>query len=332
MRSLRFPLLSSMSVFTAGALALTACGADESTSEAEEAAGSGTRVVETEQGQVSVPRAPERVVVLNHALAGYLYHLDVPVVGVIPETADTDGAFSEHWAGAAEEDGTELLPWSSDGFDLEAILGLEPDLIVAGGLGFPHFQAVEAYDRLGEIAPTVIVDDTRTTWQDQFSFLAEEVFEDPERYEELAATYDERVEEVEAAITVPPNPATFLTVTADQTPYVLIEGMGLPKTFERLGFETDTLFAENDFEPYTAGGDMFEVSSEQVGQLVDAPTVFIIGFHGDTADVESLSESSVYSALPAFEEGDAYDLPHWGLRGDYDEELALLDVVEERFS
>ncbi|MEU3310077.1 ABC transporter substrate-binding protein [Nocardiopsis sp. NPDC006832] len=332
MRSLRVPLVPLMSLLTVGSLALSACGAGESTTEAEEATGSETRVVETGQGEVSVPGAPERVVVLNHALAGYLYHLDVPVVGVIPETADTEGAFSEHWAQAAEEDGTEILPWSADGFDLEAILGLEPDLIIAGGLGFPHFQAVEAYDRLGEIAPTVIVDDTRTTWQDQFSFLAEEVFESPERYEELAATYDERVEEVAAAITVPPNPATFLTVTADQTPYVLIEDMGLPETFARLGFETDTLFTENDFEPYTAGGDMFEISSEQVGRIVDAPTVFIIGFHGDTADVESLSESSVYAALPAFEEGNAYDLPHWGLRGDYDEELALLDIVEEQFS
>ncbi len=322
-----------MSALAAVALLSSACGSPETAAESGGGDGSAeTRVVQTDQGEVTVPADPQRVVVLNYALAGYLYGLDVPVVATTPEDADGEGVHSEFWAEDAEADGTEYLPWSTDGFDLEAVLGAEPDLIVAGGLGFPLVQAVDAYDRLSEIAPTVIVSGSHTTWQEQFGFLAEEVFDEGERYEELVAAHDERVEEVKAAITPPEGEVTFLVVTADQTPYVLIEDTGLPLAFERLGFETDPLFAENDVEPYTAGGDMFELSTEQVGQLVTASTVFVLGFNGDTADVASLSESPVYAALPAFEEGNAYDLPYWVLRGDYDEELALLDIVEERFS
>ncbi|GAA1456764.1 ABC transporter substrate-binding protein [Nocardiopsis exhalans] len=332
MRSTRpFPLPLACAL-AAGILLVSGCGSADGASPGPASDDAETRTVQTDQGEVTVPADPQRVVVLNYALAGYLYGLDVPVVATVPEDADGEGAYSDFWAEDAEQDGTGFLPWSTDGFDLEAVLGAEPDLIVAGGLGFPLFQAIEVYDQLSEIAPTVVVSGSHATWQEQYGFLAEEVFDEGERYEELVAAYDERVEEVREAITPPPGPVTFLVLTADHTPYALIEDTGLPRTFERLGLETDPLFAENDVEPYTTGGDMFELSTEQVGQMVTAPTVFVLGFNGDTADVATVSESDVYSALPAFEGGHAYDLPHWVLRGDYDEEMALLDIVEEQFS
>ncbi|NEB06953.1 ferric enterobactin (enterochelin)-binding protein, partial [Streptomyces sp. SID13726] len=131
------------------------------------------RVGATDQGDVTVPTDPQRVVVLNHALAGYLYELDVPVLATVPEvTDDPDPKFSPFWKDQAEADGTELIEWSADGFNLEAILALEPDLIVGGGWGFPLKQATDVYDGLSQIAPTVLVSGTYTTWQEQFEFLA----------------------------------------------------------------------------------------------------------------------------------------------------------------
>ncbi|WP_263120825.1 ABC transporter substrate-binding protein [Cellulomonas sp. RIT-PI-Y] len=290
------------------------------------------RTVSTDQGDVEVPADPQRVVVLNYALAGYLYDLDVPVVATVPEDADGAGAYSDFWAEDAEADGTEFLPWSTDGFDLEAILAAEPDLIVAGGIGFPLFQATEAYEQLTEIAPTVIVSGTLTTWQEQFSFLAEDVFGQADRYDEYVTAYSERVAEVKDAITPPEGPVTYLVFTADGTPYALIEDTGLPTELAAVGIDPAPVFAEGDYEPYTSGGDMFELSTEQVGQVVTQPTVFVLGFNGDTTDVATLSRNPVYAALPSFAAGQAYDLPYWALRGDYDEALALLDQIEEQFS
>ncbi|MFC3241252.1 hypothetical protein ACFOJ6_01455 [Gordonia humi] len=105
---------------------------------------------------------------LNYALAGYLYDLDVPVVATTTESTDQKGEFAPQWADAATEQGTVFLPWSADGFDMEAILEQEPDLIVAGGLGFPFKHATTAYDELSRIAPTVIVSDDLTEWQSQY--------------------------------------------------------------------------------------------------------------------------------------------------------------------
>lgn len=315
-------------------LSLSGCAAPESAgAESGAAAESATRVVTTDQGDVSIPAEPQRVVLLNYALAGYLYDLDVPVVGMIPEDADADeGAFSEFWAEDAEAAGTDFLPWSTDGFDLEAILAMEPDLIIAGGLGFPNMQAVEAYDQLTAIAPTVIVSQDKTEWQDQFSYLANEVFAQPQVYDDALANYEARVAEVRDAITVPAGESIFVSLTADQVPYVLIEDQGLPAMFTDLGFTPAPLFASGEFEAYTSGGDMFELSTEQVGQVATQPTMFFSGFNGPTVDLATLQASPVYSALPSFQAGQAYELPYWSLRGDYDEALAVLDLVEAQFA
>ena len=291
-----------------------------------------TRTVHTEQGEVVVPQDPQRVVVLNYPLAGYLYDMNVPVAATITENADKEGKFSEFWKDQATEDDTQLLPWSADGFDYEAIIDAEPDLIIGGGYGLPGALATQGYDRLSDIAPTVLVDNSLASWQEQFRFLAEDVFAKKDSYDDSVAAYDKRVAEVKQAITPPPNPVAHLTITADNTPYLLFEDMGLPQTLAEVGLTPAPLVAEHGLPPYKPGGDMAELSTEQVGQLLTVPTVFITGFSGDTTDVATLSQQPVYAELPSFAQDHAYDLPYWTVRGGYDEAMALLDIVENQFS
>ncbi|MGW0180594.1 ferric enterobactin (enterochelin)-binding protein, partial [Nocardia sp. NPDC003345] len=127
MRSRRRRLPAVLAALTAAAVALAACSASD-----PEAGAGTTRTVHTAQGDITVPADPQRVVVLNYALAGYLYDLDVPVVATTSEDSGKPGEFSEFWKDDAAADNTELLSWSTDGFDYEAILAADPDLIVAG--------------------------------------------------------------------------------------------------------------------------------------------------------------------------------------------------------
>ncbi|UED86756.1 ABC transporter substrate-binding protein [Streptomyces profundus] len=317
-------------VATLAILALAGCSASDEGDDGS-ASDSATRTVSTDYGDVEVPADPRRVVVLNHALAGYLYHLDVPVTAITPEDADQDeGAFSEFWAAEAEAAGTTFLPWSVDGFDLESVLAADPDLIVGGGIGFPLTQAEQVYDELTDIAPTVLVGGELDNWRQQFSFLADEVFDRPDEYQRLLTLHEERVARVREAIT-PPGPAAYLSITADNTPYVLIEDQGLPADLAAVGIEAAPVFAEGDFEPYTAGGDMFTLATEEIAATLTQPTVFVTGFNGDTTDVATLAEHPAYASLPSFQSGDAHDLPYWTVRPDYDESLALLDIIEEMF-
>lgn len=326
-------LLAATALVASIALAGTACAASPADSGDQNVDEPATRTVTTDYGDVDVPTDAKKIVVLNYALTGYLYNLDQPVTATIPEDADGEGEgeFSELWGGAPEEDGTTFLPWSVDGFDLEAILAEEPDLIIGGGIGFPLFQAEEVYDELSDIAPTVLVGAELDTWQEQFSFIAEDVFDQADEFDAAVATYEERVAEVSEAITAPEGPIAYAAYTGDGTAYALVESVGLPKDLADVGLEPAPIFAEGNFEVYGGGGDMFELSTEQAGQTLTQPTLIIMGFNGDFIDVETLAENPVYAALPAFQNDSVFELPYWSLRGDYDEALATLDHLEELF-
>lgn len=330
----RKPSVAYAAVFLGASLLLAGCSAAAAPQAVPSAVADQTeRSVATEQGEVTVPAAPERVVVLNYALAGYLYDLDVPVVGTTSEDFDHEPEFSEFWGDGPKESETEFITWGMDGFDMEAVLELEPDLILAGGLGLPNGLAAKSYDQLSQIAPTVIVGKDLATWQEQFAFIADEVLGRGDDYDDRLKAYDGRVAEVKAAIDVPAAPASVLTITAEGTPYLLFEDAGLPQELESLGFTAAPLVQEHSLEPYNPGGDMATLSTEQVGQLLaDVPTLFITGFNTDTTDVATLGEQPVWAGTRAFADGHAYDLPYWTVRGDYDKALALLDIIEDQFS
>ena len=327
-------LLRRISALFMGAslLLITACTGPSNTSDEDSSAnGSETRTVATEQGEVEVPADPQRVVVLNYALTGYLFDLDVPVVATTPEVTESDGELSPFWSEKAEAQGTEFLPWSNDGFDLEAIIAADPDLIIAGGIGFPLKHATDSYDRLQDVAPTVLVSGDKQTWQDQFSFISSDVLGRQADYEKFESAYEDRVAEVKDNISIPEGEISILTLDSKDTPYILFEGKSLSAELEPLGFTTAPLFEENDIEPYTAGGDMFGPSLEVLPDVLRSETVFVVGFNNASIGVDDLKDETPYDRVPAFESGQAYDLPYWAMRGDYDEAMALLDIVEEMF-
>lgn len=316
------------------ALVASACSSDEgsdSETSSESAAGGDTRTVDTENGEIEIPAEPQKVVVLNNALAGYAFHLDLPVAATVPESTGKEGKPGQFWEEEAKENDTQYLPWSNDGFDLESILEQEPDLIIAGGLGFPYRHATQQYAELADIAPTLVVPDSLDTWQKQFEFLADAVGK-PEVFDEAEKTYNDRVAEVKENITLPPTPVAYLQVSPDGKTYVANDEMGYPKDLAAVGLEPAPLKATGRYESYGGSGDALAISTEQITQELTMPTVFVIGFNQDTTSVEELKKDPVYSELPAFKDGHAYDLPYWFSRPDYDESLGTLDRIEEMFS
>lgn len=110
-----------------------------------------TRVVEDARGRVTVPAEPERVVVLDR------FPLDSALaVGVRPVGVPNPSNLPEYLAdrvGEAENIGDEYAP------SLERIAALKPDLIVGS-----VYSAEGNYEKLKEIAPTVLVDDGDSGW------------------------------------------------------------------------------------------------------------------------------------------------------------------------
>ncbi|RZQ63352.1 ABC transporter substrate-binding protein [Amycolatopsis suaedae] len=307
------------------ALGLTACGGGTEAADA-------TVPVTTDKGVVNIPAAPRKVVVLNPALTGYLYGLGVPVGATIPTTRDpSPEGFSQFWAEQAKTAGTKVLPWSFDGFDFEAILGEKPDLIVAGGQGRPGLQAVEAYDRLSQIAPTVIVSTKPSTWRDELSFLAGQVFRKPAEAKTMVDAYQAKVTQVKAATKRPDGAAIYLMTTTGGT-YFLPEGSALPATMSDLGFPADPVGQRNPNLKPASTGDSVKITPEQLGSVVTAPVVFVVPFQPGVPNAAALAKDPLYAGLPAFRAGKVYDLPGWTYRADYQAVMATLDHVQRQFA
>lgn len=313
------------------ALVLTGCGSNQSAASGGGTdQGSDTRVVTTEQGDVTVPADPQRILVLNSSLTGYFFALGKDVHASIPLTP-TSEEFPEGWADEAAEAGTTMISWSDDGFNLETILAEEPDLIVGGGQGFPGRQGEEAYDGLSQIAPTVLVNTDRVIWQDQLDFVANDILDVPEAEQELLDAYATRVADVKEAVTPPPGPVGFLLTTPDKQPFSLPATSSLAQLVQEIGLEVDPVLADHPDLEVIGTGDSVALTPETLDAIMDQPTIIVLGFNGETFDAADLAEDPIYDALPAFESGSTFDLPYWAYRADYQTTFDALDVLEKTF-
>ncbi|MGO1563179.1 MAG: ABC transporter substrate-binding protein [Actinomycetaceae bacterium] len=317
---------------TAAILSLGACSSDDADAAetGSDGGGTGTRVVTTEMGDVEVPADPQTVVVLNPALTGYVYAVGGSVDAAVATNTDSSD-FPAMYAEQAAQDGTEVVPWSNDGFDLEYVELAEPDLILAGGPGFPGGQAVEVYEDLGDIAPTVIAPRDSTTWDAELEFVGADVLGRGDEVESLVTEYDERAAEVAGSIEPPETPIGYMLLQADGRPWSIPEDSALPVLMADAGLEPYPLTQEHpDLEAF-GSGDSVEVPSERVGDVFVAPSMFVTGFQVDNVDLEALGADPIIGALPAFESDSVHELPEWSHRPDYFGAMILLDEVERLF-
>lgn len=317
------------------ALVLAGCGGSGDTAGAEPSATSSAapseRTVSTEQGDVTVPGEPQRIVVLSGGLAGYLFALGAPVVAAdtrVLGVTDLDGGFPPSWSQAAQEQSTTALP-AGEELNLESVAAAAPDLIIGGGQGITAVQAQEAYEQLTAIAPTVLVPTTTTAWQDQLAIVAEAAGKTDE-VGALTDAYDDKVSEVKSAITAPQGAAVFILSLPNGKPYLIPASAALPQLTAEVGFTPDDVVTKAGNPQLYGSGDSFEVSTELLAQVADAPNAFVVNLGGRS--LAELQQDPVYAVLPAFASGQVHELLAVSYRPDYDGAMTALDALAEEFS
>jgi iron complex transport system substrate-binding protein len=155
-----------VSLAVAGALALSACGGGDSDSGTKGEGGDAAKkhTVKTAMGDVQVPVAPKRVVVLDTAELDSAITLGVKPVG--STHADVASGFLNYLpkdkvAGIADV-GEMMTP------NLEAIAELKPDLILTSKV-----RHEDKYNELKAIAPTVMTEGTGFPWKENFQLHAQ---------------------------------------------------------------------------------------------------------------------------------------------------------------
>ncbi|MFE9299768.1 ABC transporter substrate-binding protein [Streptomyces sp. NPDC006856] len=163
-RSFRPRALAAVSLTTVAALTLAACGSSGGSGSDSAPASDATRTVKTAMGDVKVPKAPRRVVVLDTAELDSALTLGVKPVGATH--ADVASGFlnylPKNQVAGIEDVGQMMTP------NLEAIAGLKPDLILTSKI-----RHGDQYAELSRIAPTVMTESTGYPWKENFRVHAE---------------------------------------------------------------------------------------------------------------------------------------------------------------
>ncbi|MFB7913901.1 ABC transporter substrate-binding protein [Streptomyces sp. NPDC056061] len=172
----------------AGVLALSACGSSD-----DDAPGSGsakTHTVKTAMGDVEVPVAPKRVVVLDTGELDSALSLGVRPVGAT-HSASEDG-FPAYLPADRTKGIKEVGEIANP--NLETVASLKPDLILTSKV-----RDGDRYDQLKAIAPTVMTESTGSAWKQNFQLHAEALGKQAEA-KKVVAAYDAHVAKVTEAI------------------------------------------------------------------------------------------------------------------------------------
>ncbi|WP_120003901.1 ABC transporter substrate-binding protein [Nesterenkonia muleiensis] len=297
------PLLTLTAVFTASALALTACGdngddaaADDTdtgngTAETTDAAADGVlAVVDHMYGPTEV-LAPEdgdlRVVALGWSDAEIALALGVEPVAVhdwLGFGEETHGVGP--WAADLFSEAPEVIPRAEE-IDYEFIQSLDPDLILNVNSGYEE----DEYDRLSEIAPTISgpegAGNFNPGWDNQTQLVADALGLSEEG-EQLVAETQESIDAVAEehpefegleAVTGSKFGAAYGLHTAGDMRWDLIEMLG----FELYGPAADIADPDNFYA---------EVAEEQVEVFdADVAVLFPIGFTADELREDPLISS-----------------------------------------
>lgn len=278
-KEVRLVRLRSLATAVIAVTTLSACGSsaeDAGEASAQESAGAESRSVDHVLGTTEVPADPQRVVTLDTPHLDTTLSLGVTPVGSVQ--SDVASGLPAYLGDRTQ--GIEIVG-SIEEPELEAIAGLEPDLILSSAV---RHEAI--YDQLSQIAPTVLTD-YEEGWQ-AISTTTADALGRAEEGQEALGEYAARAEEIGQTIGADGSSASLVRFLPEET---RIYG---PETFAG-SVLTDVGFTlpEVPYDEYS----MAYISAEQV-DLADADVIFSTTY-GDPGATTKGAVTGVWDFLEA---------------------------------
>lgn len=283
-------------------LALTACSSTGKTENAN-ATGSGAWepvTIDSALGTATIDEAPERIVTLGQGSTETAIALGTTPVGMEEYPWGSDETGYMPWIHEAVTERGDELPEQFTGateLDVESILELEPDLILAPWSGVTQ----EQYDLLSDIAPTVAYPEQPWTieWEQQIEIIGEAMGRD-EQAQDLIEDINTQFEEA----TVPEYEDLTFSYVYNNGPGTL--GVFYPEEqraamVSALGLTPDPVVEELRGEFDAPGTQSALIGLENADQLNDSDLIFT--FYSDAANRRETEAQPLYGAIPAVEQG-----------------------------
>lgn len=244
------------------------------------------------KGEVEIPANPERIVDLS-GNSDILSILGYKVIG----TANSDAYDYKKFPTYLEEilkDATILGYNMQDTMDVEAIMNLQPDLIVISTL------QEKMYDQLKDIAPTVMIKPQALSWKEDVKAFGE-VFNKEEaaniwlaNYEKKAKEAGDKIKEAYGADTI------YLSFLASGGQFYVFDGAGFGSVlYEDMGL------SKPEGMPEQKDISLPVVTYEGLAKI-KADHIFVIA---TDEDLKVLEGNAIWNNLPVVKEGKINKLP-----------------------
>ena len=283
-------LLKTLVVACMSAMMLVGCGNSNNATNNSQA--EKTVTVTDVRGEVEIPADPQRIVDLS-GNSDILSILGYDVIG----TANSDAYDYTKLPSYLEEtlSGAEILGYSyQDTMDVEAIMNLNPDLIVISTI------QEKMYDQLSEIAPTVMIQLEALNWKDDVRALGK-VFGKEEVANEWIANYEAKAKEAGDKIKSEfGEDTTYLSILANPNGFNVFDGAGFG----------DVLYSDMGLAKPVGMPEQTDVSLPVVSYeglaSIQADYIFVMGSDEELAQIKS---NPIWNSLPAVKEGKVVILP-----------------------
>lgn len=285
-------LLKKLIVACMTSMLLSGCASTNNTDNSSVNEESKTIKVTDVKGEVEIPANPERIVDLS-GNSDILSILGYKVIG----TANSDAYDYTKFPTYLEETlkGAEILGYSmQDTMDIEAIMNLNPDLIIISTV------QEKMYDQLKDIAPTVMIKLEALNWKEDVKAFAK-VFNKEEvantwleNYEKKSKENGDKIKEVQGENT------SYLSFLASGSQFYVFDGAG----FGSILYE-DMGLSKPEGMPEQKDISLPVVTYEGLAKI-KADYIFVIG---TDEDMKTLEGNAIWNSLPAVKEGKVTKLP-----------------------
>lgn len=277
-------LLKTLAVACVTSVMLMGCG---NTGSAEDNSSKGNTITVTDvRGNVEIPADPQRIVDLS-GNSDILSILGYDVIG----TANSDAYDYTKFPTYLEEtlSGAEILGYSmQDTMDIEAVMNLNPDLIVISTV------QEKMYDALSEIAPTVMIQLEALDWKEDVKSFAK-VFNKEEVANKWLADYEAKATKEGDKIKAEYGEnTTYLSFLASGGQFFIFDGAGFGSVLY-----DDMKLAKPDGMPQQNDISLPVVTYEGLA-AIQADYIFLIATDADLAELE---RNAIWNNLPAVQQG-----------------------------
>lgn len=306
------------------AVAVIATGADRAFSQEQ----GWPRTVAQDGESLILESKPQRIVSTTPSVTGILLAIGAPVMAsaaTTPTMLTDDKGFFSQWANAADERGVAVL-YPNLNFDIEAIIGRKPDLLIASATGADSV-AQHKTELQAQGIPTMVVNYSNQSWQQIAVELGKATGLEAEASDAIKR-FDDYAAQAAVSMTRPKGKVSIVGYNIGGSYSIGRPESPQARLLTALGFEVAGL-PKGLQRDVTRRSDFDFISRENLSAAITGDTVFLL--RGTEKEVATFLTDPMLANLPAVANRKVYALGSTSFRIDYYSGRQMIDMIAGHF-